>query len=968
MAAEEELSAQRKAAEEARERDDSDQELQAALAASRVEVTATSTPVAESPPQACEACTFLNPPRTNDLRTQVPCEMCGSILPEIKTSPPPSSAESRAPDATESANTNVVFPASPRADPAVSEACSEVDVDLAFALKLQAAEEAEAAAQSSAEVAAAAEGQALAEALQEEERAAASARVEAAQLKAHAGDAMWMARHASLPPALAASRQNMIVHSLENEDGDGDDDEEEDPLARMRAAGVDYGPYGPNGQFVTKHDPALSAMANARRADDCLPGHMGNLRGSSNSGSKGSNAAALKLPNTAYNQLSSGLKRAVGADGHGGGVAKGVAARGRVEAKTRATRSSGVLDDSTRKRLLALINRGVLEAVHGVVKSGKESRVFFGEGRALLSSRPQFPLPQTRRRPKRSAKSGQNDDGASKTRGDDDDDDDDDGNDDEDDDYDMMLAPDDILDETTSGPKAPPGSESVAAFDVSETNLTDFPEEGGGGEDDNDHKGAADEDISASQAEAACSTDQPYLFQAPAHRRWYPCHDQGGSGEKAGQEFQEQKEAPQSESSYGGASTTSQDDFGDAMLHDFQQLLITSKSGRANTESTKSSVAGPAGALTAPQGSVGGGGPGHPPPSSDLPELRGVAVKVFFTVRDQLRTRMQYLAGDPRYRGKSLRASKRRLMAAWAEKEFRNLCRCRRAQVPCPQPLLLSGHVLLMEFLDDEPDVVAPTSPSADASSKSGVPKGAGGSASSSSRGTGGSSSSGWPAPQLQEVPPNALSRGGWRRAYCQALACTRALWQRARLVHGDLSAFNLLWRSNAPAPAAAVSTAASTTGESSSSCTDSGSSGSNSSNSSSSSSNSSSSGTVYVIDLGQAIDVHHPRALELLRRDLLNLRTFFARRKVAVHALTTLEAFVVQPKALPDGGPNLNNSGTTSDPGSISIISSSSSSSSSSSKDESFPNPRHRGGCGDEDVVADALERLELEAAGAGE
>jgi len=949
MAAEEDLSAQRRAAEEARERDESDQELQAALAASRAEASATNTTAADLPPQACEVCTFLNPPRTNGARTQVSCEMCGTPLPEVK-SPPPFSTESPATEALEATNSDVVAPAA-CGDPAESETAGEEDVDLAFALSLQAVEEAQAAAQSSAEVAAAAEGQALAEALQEEERAAAEARGEAAQLKAHAGDAMWMARHSSLPPASATARRAALasgnMHGIANDnvDEEDDDDDEEDPLARMRAAGVDYGRYGPNGQFVTKHDPGLAAMANARRAADCLPGHMGNLRGASTKG--GSNGTALKLPNTAFNQLSSGLKKAVGADGHGGGVTKGVAARGRVEAKTRATRNSGVLDDGTRKRLLALINRGVLEAVHGVVKSGKESRVFFGEGRAL-SARPQFPLPQTRRRPKRWAENDQNGgDGDGDEDGDDDDEEDES-------DYNIMLAPDDILDDTVSGSTDTAASEEAAAFDesclvenTSESRRAEITKEGGdegveelsiGG----DADGAEEEEEEGidGQADNACSTDQPYLFQAPAHRRWYPCNDETREEGRGGGEVLKKQEQASKKGSDGDAPI-SQDDFGDALLHDFQQLLSTSK---ANQAKAKLAITGENADNSTKNGTATAGS-AAPLPSTDLPALRGVAVKVFFTVRDQLRTRMQYLEGDPRYRGKSLRASKRRLMVAWAEKEFRNLCRCRRAQVPCPQPLVLSGHVLLMEFLDDEPVTTAGTGAgSADSTTAAdGATTRASAttsSTSSTSSSTGGlsrsSTCSGWPAPQLQEVPPNALSRGGWHRAYCQALSCTRALWQRARLVHGDLSAFNLLWRSNAPATAASLQENSSGKGTSSSS----------------------SSGTVYVIDLGQAIDVHHPRALELLRRDLANVRTFFARRKVPVHALATLEAFVVQPYALPDGGPNLNKSNTNS--------SSNTSNLRSSSTGESCPSPSHRGGCGDEDIVADALERLELAGAAA--
>jgi len=37
----------------------------------------------------------------------------------------------------------------------------------------------------------------------------------------------------------------------------------------------------------------------------------------------------------------------------------------------------------------------------------------------------------------------------------------------------------------------------------------------------------------------------------------------------------------------------------------------------------------------------------------------------------------------------------------WAEKEFRNLRRMHAVGVPCPKPLMLRSHVLVMEFLGE---------------------------------------------------------------------------------------------------------------------------------------------------------------------------------------------------------------------------------------------------------------------------
>ena len=41
-------------------------------------------------------------------------------------------------------------------------------------------------------------------------------------------------------------------------------------------------------------------------------------------------------------------------------------------------------------------------------------------------------------------------------------------------------------------------------------------------------------------------------------------------------------------------------------------------------------------------------------------------------------------------------------MRTWAEKEMRNLVRMHSVQLPVPEPILLRGHVLVMEFIGRE--------------------------------------------------------------------------------------------------------------------------------------------------------------------------------------------------------------------------------------------------------------------------
>ena len=129
-----------------------------------------------------------------------------------------------------------------------------------------------------------------------------------------------------------------------------------------------------------------------------------------------------------------------------------------------------------------------------------------------------------------------------------------------------------------------------------------------------------------------------------------------------------------------------------------------------------------------------------------------------------------------------------------------------------------------------------------------------------------------WPAPQLHEIGKPVIISGsqsvdrqqysisakGWHKLYLQTIQICRALWQRARLVHGDLSEFNLLLCQGS---------------------------------------------RLNVIDFGQAVDTTHPRSREILRRDLGNVAAFFGRRRnVVVHKVIILERFVTDPTAFSDG------------------------------------------------------------------
>ena len=106
----------------------------------------------------------------------------------------------------------------------------------------------------------------------------------------------------------------------------------------------------------------------------------------------------------------------------------------------------------------------------------------------------------------------------------------------------------------------------------------------------------------------------------------------------------------------------------------------------------------------------------------------------------------------------------------------------------------------------------------------------------------------GWPAPRLQDVE---LTESKARELYWDLILDVRKIFHQCRLVHGDLSEFNLLYHD----------------------------------------------GKAYVIDVSQSVEHDHPHALEFLRKDLTNITEFFRKRNVNVLSMKELFDFVVDPR-----------------------------------------------------------------------
>ncbi|KAM3604043.1 uncharacterized protein V6R79_005645 [Siganus canaliculatus] len=183
------------------------------------------------------------------------------------------------------------------------------------------------------------------------------------------------------------------------------------------------------------------------------------------------------------------------------------------------------------------------------------------------------------------------------------------------------------------------------------------------------------------------------------------------------------------------------------------------------------------------------------------------AIKIYKTSILLFKDRDKYVSGEFRFRHGYCKGNPRKMVRTWAEKEMRNLIRLQTAGIPSPRPLLLRSHVLLMGFIGRE----------------------------------------NMPAPLLKNA---SLSESKARELYLQVIHNMRTMFQEARLVHADLSEFNILYHD----------------------------------------------GDAYIIDVSQSVEHDHPHALEFLRKDCSNINEFFVKRGVAVMTVRELFDFITDP------------------------------------------------------------------------
>ncbi|TFG24586.1 MAG: serine protein kinase RIO [Promethearchaeota archaeon] len=172
-------------------------------------------------------------------------------------------------------------------------------------------------------------------------------------------------------------------------------------------------------------------------------------------------------------------------------------------------------------------------------------------------------------------------------------------------------------------------------------------------------------------------------------------------------------------------------------------------------------------------------------------EGKEVALKIYKIDRNTSKWMRNYIVGDPRFKKIPNNISK--IIFLWASKEFKNLKRAYKVGLKVPKPVLVRDNILIMDYIGVDLT----------------------------------------PAPRLKDVK-NLLEAD---KIFREVLDFIKILYQKAHLVHGDLSEFNILYHNYKP----------------------------------------------IVIDISQAVDIQHPKAEVFLSRDIKNIFNFFEKLGVII-------------------------------------------------------------------------------------
>ena len=169
-----------------------------------------------------------------------------------------------------------------------------------------------------------------------------------------------------------------------------------------------------------------------------------------------------------------------------------------------------------------------------------------------------------------------------------------------------------------------------------------------------------------------------------------------------------------------------------------------------------------------------------------------LAIKIYRISTATFKHISKYIIGDPRFN--SLRKTKKDIIFAWTKKEYKNLQRLKKINVNSPKPIIYKNNVLVMEYIGEKNK----------------------------------------PAPLLKDV--KLTNPEGHFETIISYIS---KMYKKANLVHGDVSAFNILYFKN----------------------------------------------KCYLIDLGQGVLIEHPNALEFLKRDIKNVVSYFNKYNIMADA-----------------------------------------------------------------------------------
>ncbi|MHA2106038.1 MAG: serine protein kinase RIO [Candidatus Hodarchaeales archaeon] len=194
---------------------------------------------------------------------------------------------------------------------------------------------------------------------------------------------------------------------------------------------------------------------------------------------------------------------------------------------------------------------------------------------------------------------------------------------------------------------------------------------------------------------------------------------------------------------------------------------------------------------------------------SDKKELTNnidnLAIKIYRTRTLDFKKIKSYIAGDRRFQNRAGRKS-HQIIEQWALKEYKNLTRAFEAGVSVPQPFFVKRNVLIMEYIKEDVDKHSDYYTA---------------------------------APTLQEIQNDEIFLASAKSLYKKIIEEVKMLWNKAELVHGDLSEFNIL----GIRPYLANETF-----------------------------------KCHLIDISQAVLNTHLSAHQFLLRDLFNINNFFSR------------------------------------------------------------------------------------------